>query len=106
MSNPTYDRIVADVTARAMAAGSPEKHVLVLIWDNADTSYLCNAKPEILPGILRALAEKLAPIEKDGSSTVLIKPDGQKVVVPPDPEARAAAAEAANEPATKITLHP
>lgn len=92
------DRIVADVTARAIAA-APGKGVLVLVWDKTDTSYQSNVKPPLVPAVLRALADKLAPIQKDGSSTVLVQPDGQKVVVPPDPQARAAAAEQAAEDA-------
>lgn len=109
---PWLDAIVATTVDDLRTKIGP-RGVLVLTWGAEDSCYRTNVKPEILPGVLRALAEKLAPIRKDGTSQVLVKEDGSTVEIPPDHAAReAVAAEkaaaekaAADKAATLPQLH-
>jgi hypothetical protein len=59
--------------------------IIVIVWGGEETpSYRANIKPELVPAILRALADKLAPLEKDGTYSYIVKPDGSRTVIPKD----------------------
>ncbi len=77
----SIDSVVEDLIARGMPQIG-NRGILVLVWGPNDTSYRANIKPELVPAILRALAHNLAPVQKDGSSTYVVNPDGSKTKVP------------------------
>ena len=76
------DTVVQDLIASAIPKIG-NRGIIVVVWGDKDTCYRANIKPELVPTILTALADKLAPVQKDGSRTYIVQPNGDKKLVPP-----------------------